>query len=204
VVPRVEVKWDRDFNCYDFMIKDLEATVADYEECLLRMFASTEAKRGYAPSCAGCSFCCRGRLPLTHIDVLRFQSGGVGAGLGWKDWVEQYAVVEELGECLDITLRLGPEGICLFWDQESGLCKVYPLRPLICRTYICWPVSRRAEQLRSRIVNAGEDELVRLYLSHTGGPSGPEGPFTGKRAYQEILLRELCSRRLLHALALLE
>lgn len=195
MVPRVEVKWDEEFRCYDVVVRDPGATVADYEEGFGRL-AAGEVRRAYAPSCLGCSLCCRGRLPLTSLDVARFQAGGVGTGLSWREWVRRYATVRRAGKCFDITLRLSSKGVCLFWDEFRGLCGVYSLRPLICRTYFCWPVSWRAEQLRSRIVNTGEDELVRLSLFTAAGSARQRNPFAGKRDYRQVLLRDLCSRRL--------
>jgi len=67
---------------------------------------------------------------------------------------------------VDISLRLNEDGTCSFLDNNLKICRVYQNRPLVCQTFICSPLSKRAARLREMIINAGEDELVNWWLSY--------------------------------------
>ncbi|MCR4418961.1 MAG: YkgJ family cysteine cluster protein [Clostridia bacterium] len=138
-------------------------------------------------------------------------AAGETAGRALKA-VRAYGWVGVWGRAVDITLRRGEEGECVLLDRQAGLCRRYDLRPLVCRTYLCSPVTRRARRLRETLVNLGQDELVRLLLE-CAGPEGfpineadapdlrPEdwtdkNAFSGKTDYGQVLLREVLPARL--------
>jgi hypothetical protein len=116
-------------------------------------------------------------------------------------WVEAYGLVQHQDGCVDVSLSLDELETCALWNRKVGLCSVYESRPLICRTYICAPLSWRASELRGQIVNAGEDELVRM-LGLAAGYGGDEKqqPFSGVLDYGAVLLRDVCSDRLWRSL----
>ena len=198
---KIICKWNNEEECYDLEVSDLTATVADYEATVSRILAEANARKTYGDHCAGCSICCGGRLPLTVVDLYRLKFAGLGMSLPLNRWVAEYGVVEKRNGCVDITLRLDEYETCALWNREDGLCSVYQSRPLICRTYICAPLSWRAGELRGQIVNAGEDELVRMLglVNRSDEPETNE-PFSGILDYGGVYLRDICSDRLWRSL----
>lgn len=158
---------------YDVQVADREATVGDYLTALQRALAGYCFYRSRNPGgCRGCDLCCADRAPLTILDGNLFRHTGwnkvesrereeAGAVL---QWVGQYAWITVTGQAVDITLQRDEDGKCLFLDRVTRLCRVYPYRPLVCRTFICSPRSRRAARLHEAVINAAEDALVRYLL----------------------------------------
>lgn len=188
---------------YDLRILSPGATVADY----ITAIEGLEPVRLYRPynpegSCLGCDHCCGGRLPLTMIDLFELQQGLkelTGRALPLPEVLKSYCQIEVAGRVVDITLRTDAEGYCLLLDPQQRRCRIYSHRPLICRTYFCAPLTWPARLLRERIVNVGEDELVRYWLAQQGElppsirPSDwPPTPFAGGRSYKDITLKALC------------
>ncbi len=199
-MDRVRLWWDAENYCYDLAVIDREANVADYEQAAGQVLSEPEAYRKYSDTCINCSICCGGRLSLTAIDVFRLQAGGLGAGLSLPDWVGAHASVQRQDGCIDIVLRIDRYETCRLWDRWRRMCKVYENRPFVCRTYLCAPMTRRLAELRSQIVNAGEDELVRLTETPEVMATGETGPFAGAAGYDQVLLQQVCSGRLWHHL----
>lgn len=195
---------------YDVTVTDARATVQDYLDALNRAVDDLELSRGrkQVRSCAGCDLCCAERAPLTWIDVLNIQKH-----LGIRDGSLQrtldrvgYIVVD--GPVVDIMLRRDDDGRCAFLDRQSRLCTIYPARPLVCQTFICCPATKRAVRVREWLVNYGEDELVRQWLTqaaqkgvdpvfHEGYRPKPElsdwqpNAFSGQRHYHRVLLKDV-------------
>ncbi len=179
--------WDKDNGCYDLDVCDPGATVADYEQAVDQRLAAPDAIHKYSDNCIGCGICCGGRLPLTAADLYRLKKGGLGMALPLDEWISVYGSVQRQGGCFDITLQLDDYETCALWDRTAGLCSVYEKRPLICRTYICAPLSWRAAEVRAQIVNAGEDELAGMLASRS---------YTGALDYNGVRLKDVCSGRL--------
>lgn len=182
---------------YDLAVLDADATVADYLaalEAALRLLPLTRTRKPAAlpagRGCNGCTACCAERIPLTSVDYRQL------ARVTSLDLLPQVADVSRAGPSVDIVLKRTPAGRCIFLNPETGLCRVYHARPFVCRTFICCPVSRRADELRGAVTNAGEDELARLWLAGGSVPAGVDpadfrsGAFTGRWGYREIRLRE--------------
>lgn len=214
----------RIFNCringrtgYDLCVVDAGATVRDYLDAVNGYIA------GHCPPCDGCTDCCWERIPLTAQDVAAYLRDEemrrlLGAGRPGKpggppplllEFVKRFAYVYVDGPVVDIALAHRPDGACIFLDRERNRCSRYVLRPLVCQTFTCRPASRRADELRARLVNAGMDELVRRWLeeSRRAGVSPPvhearrprprlqdyrPGAFGGKDDYAQIHLRDVC------------
>ncbi|MGB9661053.1 MAG: YkgJ family cysteine cluster protein [Moorellaceae bacterium] len=170
---------------YDVIVTSDEATLNDYLLALeqVESFNIYRSFRAGGRSCQGCSGCCRDRLPLTLRDVINLREGLqalTGKSMALKDIIADYCRIQKMGRALDITLRTDGEGYCLFLSPENNLCRIYAYRPLVCRTYYCCPATRRALELRSSVVNRGEDELA-YYWS------------TGKLKFPQIYLKHICS-----------
>jgi Fe-S-cluster containining protein len=196
-ISRIRSWWNDEAGCYDLEVLDPSATVADYEQTVSKILAAPDAIRRYGDCCVACSICCGGRLSLTVVDLYRLKMGGLGMALPLDGWVAAHGTVQRQDGCVDITLRLDDHETCALWDRKAGLCSIYESRPLICRTYICAPYSWRASELRGQIVNAGEDELVRMLgLANANGGTEQPQPFAGVLDYGGVLLRDVCSDRL--------
>jgi len=185
------------------------ATVGDY----LAALEGVPALTGWsADSCRACCRCCRGRIPLTVMD-LKPLCRATDADRGVKAlpaFLGRYGWVAVQGRAVDVTLRTDEDGYCVFLDRSRGLCRVYAARPVVCRTYFCVTVGPVARKLRAALVNAGMDELVRRWLTAALALRTPpviheaEEPslrladwsptaFSGRRDPQQVYLRELVS-----------
>jgi len=188
---------------FDIKIISPEASIADY----IKAVENIDVRRIYRPytdkdNCRECVKCCGGRLPLTYIDLFYLQQGLTnitGRKLSFHEIIAGYCNIYINGPVIDIVLKTDVEGYCIFLDPKSCLCRIYENRPLICRTYYCSPISRRARILRENIVNTGEDELVRFWLSrHKLLPKGVRlcdwqpTPFLNCSSYNEVPIQKIC------------
>ncbi|MGI9862287.1 YkgJ family cysteine cluster protein [Moorella naiadis] len=196
--------WRVNDQCgYDLHILSPGATVADYISAIEGLEPDL-LYRPYNPegNCLGCDHCCGGRLPLTIIDLCALQQGLkelTGRDIPLPAVLQSYCQVQVQGRAVDITLRTDAEGYCILLEPQQRRCRIYRHRPLICRTYFCSPLTRPARLLRERIVNVGEDELVRYWLTSQDElqpglrPSDwPPTPFAGSRSYKDVALKDLC------------
>ncbi len=182
---KVRIWWDETYECYDVGVLSDDAAVGDVEREGEIVLSGRAARRRYGSSCNGCCICCGGRIPLTPGDISRMMRAGLGAGKSVREWLSRYCRIEDLGPCLDVTLKC-IDDICCLWDRERSICSLYEARPFVCRTYICAPFSRRLEELRSQIVNYGENLLEEMIVM---------GDFDGNK-FAGIPLRNICSKEL--------
>ncbi|ABZ83056.1 hypothetical protein HM1_0439 [Heliomicrobium modesticaldum Ice1] len=172
---------------YDVVACHPDATVADYLEAVEAFFSNsawTGLRRGRDfvgwANCEGCPNCCRERIPLTIGDAIRLALSlpavadrvRAAGALTAEDLLQAIDVFGEIhiqGRVMDVTLRRTEAGWCGLFDHAKQRCLRHTFRPLVCRTYFCCPVSHRAEKLRQRILNAGEDALVRQLLLSSRG-----------------------------------
>jgi Fe-S-cluster containining protein len=197
---------------YDVAVRDPAASVEDYLTALDHAIMKAplyRARTSGRTSCYGCDRCCAERLPLTWIDYLNLRAA-VHPKADPEAFLAAYGHVLVDGPVADITLAAAADGRCCFLDPDRRACRVYPARPLTCRTFVCSPSTGRARRLRSILVNRGEDELVRQWLlaaRRRGGPpiihegyrprpqleNWPPTPFAGRASYLEIPLKTICS-----------
>lgn len=196
------------FRGYEIGVVDVRATVGDYLEALEEFLATAhlDKRLNAGRGCLGCGSCCRGRIPLTSIDyfhLVRYLTGGDAVS-----FFRRFAWVAVNGRVVDITLRRDAAGRCIFLDTAKKTCRIYQVRPLVCRTFTCAPAGRRALKLRSIIINTGEDELVRVWLAACDrarsrvvhAPQRPRlrradwrpTPFAGHTCYTQVPLRNVC------------
>jgi Fe-S-cluster containining protein len=210
---------------FELLIRDANITVQELlfelnqayqEQDLPRLWPQKSGdSTGTYGDCEGCSLCCQERLPVTSIDVLQIRKA---LGLDAME-VFGFLWVEVQGPAVDITLRRRKQR-CIFLDQQ-GRCKIYNQRPLACQTYLCCQTGPRFQEMRSQIINAGMDELVRYSLAafHQSDRLFPidraysprinhrdwqKGYFTGKTNYQQLKLARVLSFGLWHSMLLLE
>ena len=205
---------------YNIQINDDEVSVQEYLDQLNDALLALELSRSREKTgvCRGCDGCCGERIPLTSIDleVLSqnpYVQGKVSQGIGSSveklgEIIRRFCHVYVSGRSVDITLRLDPEGKCIFLNKAAKTCSIYEHRPFVCQTFICCPASREALELRESLVNSGEDELVRRWINQAREFSQEllydeadapdidfedwkQGPFTGKGNYREILLKDV-------------
>lgn len=82
--------------------------------------------------CSGCGECCADLLPLSDDEIKRL-----------KVYVAKHNIKEHRH-----TYFFDPEATdltCPFRNEQEMKCEVYPVRPLICRSFIC---SKSIEQAR--------------------------------------------------------
>lgn len=194
---------------YDLSIIDEGATVQDYLDALNYFL------RHQCPPCNGCTGCCWERVPLTYPDIYAYlKDNGLRRRLKGPlppliEFIQRFCYIYVEGPVVDISLGFRPDGACIFLDVKGGRCSLYRVRPLVCQTYICGPATRRATELRSLVVNAGMDELVRrwfmasrqagvplvMHEAHRPRPDlkdYPPGAFSGKEYFSEIPLKKPC------------
>lgn len=201
---------------YDIKLNEDGACVQDYLDALNAALVDLNLSRSRQKTtvCRGCDLCCAERIPLTSIDLeilaasphAKVTLNDTGDGL--PKMIKRFCHVYVNGRSVDITLRLGEDGKCVFLDRETKTCSVYDFRPFVCQTFICCSASPQALELREVLVNAGEDELVRRWLEYVKAATmelwydeaddpdvdfsdWDEGPFTGKKSYSQLLLKNL-------------
>lgn len=198
---------------YEVSIRGSGAVLWDYARAMEAFIDKNEYRRLRAETdqCKGCDVCCRERAPLTAVD-LRVLKEQAGQDLDWRAFFQRYTTVCVFAGAVDIVLARDGDDNCIFLDSGKGLCRVYPYRPLVCRTYICARASSAAQLFRSSVVNGGEDAAVRLWYAQTaeGGlvvhecddfdPGSleipPEGAWSAGEGYGHIFIREVISEEL--------
>lgn len=197
---------DAKSNKYDLEILDSRATIQDYLDAINKFIETNMTK-----PCRGCDECCWERIPLTSIDVLNYKKSNL------LDFLKSNCYVHVEGRVVDISLGFTLEGACAFLDQTQRICTNYAARSLVCQSFICLQSSGRAQDIRSELVNAGMDELVKLWLTklknsgqkpfiheaHNPCPDLRDYPmngFSNKKHYNQVLIKEVCSKELWHQL----
>jgi hypothetical protein len=96
--------------------------------------------REYGFNCILCAECCKNSCGDNTVAIFPFEVRAIMdlTGLKWLDVVlpPESDAVDENGyyHTFEWALRKKPDGDCLFLN-ECGKCSIYPVRPLICRTY---------------------------------------------------------------------
>jgi Fe-S-cluster containining protein len=130
------------------------------------------------PVCVQCGQCCRNTSPTLHLDDLelitadRIQPGQLrtlraGEPVHSPFDGRLFYLNEER-----IKLREKPGGsTCLFLDEQSDQCTIWPDRPVQCRAQACWDPEPAREVLKQPVLNrrhilGGLDSLVQLLDEH--------------------------------------
>lgn len=95
-----------------FKVEDLPKHVGTYENNCI------DGK------CSGCGECCVDLLPLTPAEISRI-----------KEYVKKHRVQEH--RQAPFFDQNATDLSCPFRNQQTKTCEVYPVRPYICRSFIC-------------------------------------------------------------------
>lgn len=76
--------------------------------------------------CCGCGDCCSNRLPLSQKEINQI-----------KAYIKKHAITEQKHGC-NVLVSKTIDMTCPFMDTTKELkCTIYPVRPQVCREYIC-------------------------------------------------------------------
>ncbi|WP_242848829.1 YkgJ family cysteine cluster protein [Syntrophomonas palmitatica] len=139
-------------NLLNIEVIDISATVADLLQvwqplCDDEKIVKLYAEGGHA-SCRACKVnCCNTAYVIP--DLVAFRKMAAGLNYDYHEFIDDYCQTQkrELG-----LLRLKPNP-CVFLRED--ICTIYPLRSLICRFYICTPLTGSTEQLIYEIAWTG-------------------------------------------------
>ncbi len=157
----------------DVLVADELATVADL---LAAMQHPTDDPGVYKPyhkqryaACAGCSNnCCK--YNCITIDLIAAKRMAEHHCMDLARFAKAYLQVSE-----DLPYPEFKRQPCPF--LKDNLCSVYQGRALICRLYLCTPMSDRLEKLRAAVSFAGEAALRERLFELCLGPKSWSGEY---------------------------
>jgi len=125
-------------------IHDHHASLQDLLEAWQPLCDDTALYKYYGQNhgsvCRGCTTnCCDTAYVIP--DLISFKSMAAHLGISYADFIRDYFQQEKAQRGL---LRMLPEP-CIFLQER--ICTIYPLRSLICRFYLCTPLTGDTEQL---------------------------------------------------------
>lgn len=71
--------------------------------------------------CSSCGQCCSNLLPLSNEEVSRI-----------KSYIKKHKIKEQRHNAM-----MGVDMTCPFRDEANRKCLIYPIRPAICREFMC-------------------------------------------------------------------
>ena len=83
--------------------------------------------------CIKCGNCCTALLPVSKAEIKILQR-----------YVKKHRIQKENHADVDLDLT------CPFYDTKKKLCKVYEVRPMICRDFICSKMQKDIEISKQR------------------------------------------------------
>ncbi|RMF22094.1 MAG: YkgJ family cysteine cluster protein [Deltaproteobacteria bacterium] len=103
---------------------------------MARMAKRAEKQEDLRFECTECGLCCtrRGKYAHVYLEDAEVDALARFLSLSRRAFLRRFTFVDELGWR---QLRF-PEQACPFLDQASGRCRVYPARPVQCRTFPFW------------------------------------------------------------------
>jgi len=130
-------------------------------------------------SCFGCTYCCeRFNIFITNIDA---QNLAAGLNVSLNEFLAYFTRYEPWK--VNRVRLADPLHFCL--DECS--CKLYDVRPLVCRLYICAPLSSMLKRVVAEVNCVGEAALVDL----KNGDIDLLNPFAHKFSYSQVFLKDV-------------
>ncbi len=79
--------------------------------------------------CTGCGKCCSNYLPMTDSEIVAI-----------RNYIKKYRIKEQHRISLEVL-----DMSCPFLDNKKSCdkCTIYPVRPRVCRDFICDPAQRK-------------------------------------------------------------
>lgn len=107
--------------------------------------------------CSGCGDCCTDMLPLTDKELAA---------------IKRYAKAHNLVEHRQAPFwdRNAADLTCPFRNQQTRSCDIYPVRPMICRSFICSKPTEQAYAERDAIHENRQVHSLRFEVF--GNPEG--------------------------------
>lgn len=87
--------------------------------------------------CSNCGNCCSNFLPMSRKEIKKI-----------RDYIQKNKIHESIHQ--PPVVNPGYDATCPFRDNTKGICTIYPVRPEICKVFIC-DSERRAKHNRSLI-----------------------------------------------------
>lgn len=103
-------------------------------------------EKGLKFECTKCGKCCRGEPG--HVWVSGAEMVSIAGFLGMSLDVLEFECSRKVGARIGLLEK--PNGDCVFWENGIG-CRVYPVRPVQCRTFPFWKASIVSPQAWSRV-----------------------------------------------------
>lgn len=191
----------------DIAVPDDTAALSDF------LTAMDSFAAQYLADCRGCDGCCRERAPLIAADIPALAQLLPDSEFPAHAVCRHFATLEiNRDGAVDIYLRRNLDGSCCLLDQDKKICLEHCSRSFVCRSHFCIPRSKAISDLRAEIVNAGEDELIRLLLAEESSGAAPltdeplrqliaaadypPNPQSHKQSYNQIILKDALSPEL--------
>lgn len=173
----IEIREEAGQACIAAVIAGSGASLQDLLDAWQPLCSRDDLEKKYAPGgrgdCEGCANnCCNAAFIIP--DLLAFKASARLLGAQEKDYIARYFDRSRLEQGL---LRWSSEP-CVF--LENLRCGIYPCRALLCRFYLCSPMTGFTEELVYRISWAGAAATL-VYARERGlldpGSKAPRGSF---------------------------
>lgn len=102
---------------------------AEQEVKTLQVHAESEMELGVCAGCTACALRCASDVPASRTEweaICAFLAAQNPEAQAHMDAIQAQDKTVDLGD--GVTVQM-----CRFWDMDSQLCSVYPVRPLACR-----------------------------------------------------------------------
>lgn len=160
---RLYIREDEGVPTLDLLSVSPDATVQDLIDALQE---ATDDPTVYKPQlkprygiCAGCvDNCCR--QYEIYPDLISANKIAQAKNLSLKDYAKRHLDRDKDLYFLKFTGKPCPH-------LKDNLCTIYPFRPIICRLFLCTPMTDDLENLRASVSYMGESALI-VELLKTG------------------------------------
>lgn len=104
----------------------------------------------YSFDCRACESCggkcCTGESGYIFCSIKEMQNMSEFLQLGFEDFTKNY--VKKVGYKFSLIEKKYQEGFaCIFFDETSKKCSIYPVRPKQCRDFPFWEIFKDEKHL---------------------------------------------------------